>query len=161
MGNVSLPIFPQERTVVVDHRRGVVVDAFLFHLEDGNDEGDVELAGEVLHQLDGGAVRDRLGEVVPAGGLLGAEIRSVENLLEAHDLPAGGRGLADVGHVLVHHGLLGGFERGIRRGGVGGLNQRTADDTRHESSLPPGYTSPFGLATGKAAMGPIMSLPEG
>ena len=49
------------------------------------------------------------------GGLLGAEVRAVEDLLQADDLRAGFGGLLDVGDVLVDHGLLGGLERGVGR----------------------------------------------
>jgi hypothetical protein len=70
-----------------DHGGGVVVDAFLLDLVDRDDQRDVVLARQVLHEADGGAVRDGLGEIVPAGGLLGAEIRAVEDLLQAHDGP--------------------------------------------------------------------------
>ena len=119
----------------MDDGGGVVVDAFLLDLVDGHDQGDVVLPRQVLHQADGGAVGDRLGEIVPLGGLLGAEVRTVEDLLQADDLRAGFGGLLDVGHVLVDHGLLGGFERGVGRRGVGGLNQRTANDARHETPL--------------------------
>ena len=66
------------------------------------------LAREILHEPDGGAVGDGLGEVVPAGVLLGAEVGAVEDLLQADDLGAGFGGLLDVGDVLVDHGLLGG-----------------------------------------------------
>ncbi len=93
------------------------------------------LARQILHQPDGGAVGDGLGEVVPAGGLLGAEIGAVEDLLQADDLRAGGGRLLDVGHVLLDHGAswwLPAKHRGRR---IGGLDQRTPHDTRHESSI--------------------------
>ena len=63
--------------------------------------------------------------------LFGAEVGAVEDLLQADDLRAGVGGLLDIGDVLVDHGLFGDLERGIGRRGVGGLNQRTADDARH------------------------------
>ncbi len=131
MRDVGLAVLAEVSAVVVDHRGGVVVDAFLLELVDRDDEGDVMLARQVLHQPDGGAVGDRLGEIVPAGGLLGAEVRAVEDLLQADDLRAGFRGLPDVIDVLVDHGLLGGFERSVRRRDVGGLNQRAADISGH------------------------------
>ena len=108
MRDVGLAVLAEVAAVVVDHGGGVVVDAFLLDFVDGNDEGDVVLPGQVLHQPDGGAVGDGLGEVVPLGGLLGAEVGPVEDLLQADDLGAGFGGLLDVGDVLVDHGLLGG-----------------------------------------------------
>ena len=64
------------------------------------------LARQFLHALDGGAVGDRLGEIVPAGLLFGAEVRAVEDFLEAGDLRAALRRLGDVRFVLVHHRVL-------------------------------------------------------
>ena len=145
VGDVGLAVLAEVGAIVVDDGGGVVVHAFLLDFVDGHDQGDVMLPGQVLHQADGGPVGDGLGEVVPLGGLLGAEVGAVEDLLEADDLGAGFGGLLDVGDVLVDHGLLGGCERGVGRRGVGGLNQRTANDARHETPL-------------KRAMGFIMSF---
>src|ERR1035441_7459190 len=131
----SLAVLAEEAAIVVDDGGGVVVDACLLDFVDGHDEGNVILPGQILHEADGGSVGDGFGEIVPAGGLLGAEIGPVEDLLEADDLGAGAGGLLDISDVLIDHGLLGGWKRGLRRGGVGGLNQRTANDARHEISL--------------------------
>ncbi len=119
----------------MDHRGGVVVDAFLLLLVDGHDERDVVFACEVLHQADGGAVGHRLGEIVPAGFLLGAEIRPVENLLKTDDLRARGRGLSDIADVLVDHGFFHLLEGQSDGSDVGGLNQRAADDSGHSRVL--------------------------
>ena len=117
------------------------------------------LAGEVAHQTDGGAVGDRLGEVVPPGGLLGAEVGAVENLLQADDLRAGRRRLTDVLDVLVDHGLLGGFERGVGRGGVGSLNERAPHVTGHEILLGAREHNTSAVwRPEKEAMTPIMEL---
>ena len=51
--------------------------------------------GEGLHKLGRGTVGDRFGGVVPAGGLFGAEVGAVENLLQADDLRACGCCLSD------------------------------------------------------------------
>src|ERR1017187_10003297 len=59
MRDMSFAVLAEERAVVVDHGGGVVIDPFLFHLVNGNDEGDVELARQILHEPDGGAVGDR------------------------------------------------------------------------------------------------------
>src|SRR6185437_677140 len=81
VGDVGFAVFAEVGAVVVDDGGGVVVDALLFDLVDGNDEGDVEAAGEVLHEADGGAAGDVFGSVVPASGLFGAEVGAVEDLL--------------------------------------------------------------------------------
>src|SRR5664280_336070 len=133
--DVALAVLAEEAAVVVDDGGGVVVDACLLDFVDGHDEGNVILLRQILHEADGGSVGDGLGEIVPAGGLLGAEVGPVEDLLEADDLRAGPGGLLDISDVLIDHGLLGGGKRGVRRGGVSGLNQRTANDARHENSL--------------------------
>src|ERR1039458_236603 len=75
---MSLAVLAEVGAVVVDDGGGVVIDAFLFHFVNGNDQGDVELARQILHEPDGGAIGNRLGEIVPAGSLFGAEIRSEE-----------------------------------------------------------------------------------
>src|ERR1039458_1903830 len=133
--DVGLAVLAEEAAVVVDDGGGVVVDACLLDFVDGHDEGNVILLRQILHEADGGSVGDGLGEIVPAGGLLGAEVGPVEDLLEADDLRAGPGGLLDISDVLIDHGLFGDLKRGVRRGGVGGLNQRTANDTSHENSL--------------------------
>src|ERR1039457_1550636 len=133
--DVGLAVLAEEAAVVVDDGGGVVVDACLLDFVDGHDEGNVILLRQILHEADGGSIGDGLGEIVPAGGLLGAEVGPVEDLLEADDLRAGPGGLLDISDVLIDHGLFGDLERGVGRGGVGGLNQRTANDTSHENSL--------------------------
>src|ERR1035437_5115713 len=133
--DVGLAVLAEVSAVVVDHGGGVVEQACLLDFVDGYDERDVMLLGQIPHEADGGPVGDGLGEIVPAGSLLAAEVGSVEDLLEANDLRAGSGGLLDIGDVLIDHGLLGGGKRGVRWGGVGGLNQRTANDARHENSL--------------------------
>ena len=85
--------FTEVCAVVADHRRGVVVDAFQLHLIDRDDQRDVMLPREVLHELDGRTVRDGLGEVVLLRGLLSAEVWLVEDLLQADDLRADFGGL--------------------------------------------------------------------
>ena len=74
----------------------------------------MELASEIAHELDGGTVGDGLGDIVPARGLLGAEIRAGEDLLETNDLRAGVGSLADIDEMLVDHGLADGGERCFR-----------------------------------------------
>jgi len=87
--------------------------------------------GDLLHELDGGAIGHRLGHLIPAGILLGTEIRAVENFLQAQDLNLLFGGLLDQLQVLVNHGLLDLFQRVAGAKHVGGLNQSAADVTRH------------------------------
>jgi hypothetical protein len=85
----------------------------------------VVLAGDVLHEFDGGAVGDEFGGVVPAGVLLGAEVGAVEDLLQADDLRAGVGGLLDEAEVLLDHARFGFSERRIGGGCVRRLNEGT------------------------------------
>jgi hypothetical protein len=63
--------------------------------------------------------------------LLGAKVGAVEDLLQADDLGAGGRGLADEGDMLFDHGLFL-CSQGLRgRDSVGGLNDGTSNNTGH------------------------------
>ena len=124
-----LRYLPRYEPVGVDHRRGVVVDALgvLILLVHRHDEDHAGLLRQLLHALRGRAVRDVLGVAEVLRVLDLAEVRAVEQLLEAHHLRAIGRGLARVVHVLLDHRLL---VAGPLR-----LEQRGADDSRHEFNL--------------------------
>ena len=67
---------------------------------------DVIYARQVLHQAGGGAVGNRLGDVVPFAVLHLAEVGAVEQFLVADDLRAFLSGLARIVHVLVDHRFL-------------------------------------------------------
>src|ERR1039458_1840586 len=62
--DMSLAVLAEERAVVVDDGGGVVIDALLFHFVNGNDEGNVQFARQILHQPDGRAIGNGLGEIV-------------------------------------------------------------------------------------------------
>ena len=51
---MGLAVLAEVTAIGVHHKRGVVVDAGLFLLEDGHDQYQVELAGQASHQLGGG-----------------------------------------------------------------------------------------------------------
>ena len=78
MRNVVLAIFAQITSVGVDHRSGVVINAGHFDFVDGNNKNHLIFFRELLHQGDGGAVGDALGEFIPAGLLLRTKIRTVK-----------------------------------------------------------------------------------
>ena len=84
--NVVLAVLAEVRAVGVDHGGGVVVHAVHLALVDRHDDRHAVLLREVLDQARRRAVGHGLGEVVPACRLLGAEVRPVEQLLEAEDL---------------------------------------------------------------------------
>src|SRR5262249_45468164 len=73
--DVRLAILAEICTIVVNHRGGVVIQPLLLHFVDRDDQREVVLPREVLHEPNGWTVRNGLCEVVPAGGLFGAEIR--------------------------------------------------------------------------------------
>jgi hypothetical protein len=149
---VCLAVLAEERAVASDHGGGVVEDfpALRFpvlnfpdlNFIDGNDQRDAKLPGQLHHELHGGAVGDALGEVVPSRGLLGAEVRAVEDLLQADDLRPIGHRRANHRDVLFYHRLLDCGQRRARAVDVHGdyilrLDQRTSNDSRHGSPSPP------------------------
>src|SRR5262249_40539253 len=80
----------------------------------------------LLEELRRRAVRHALGEPVPLAVLLGAEVGTVEELLEAEDLDALLRRLADQAEVLLDHGVLDLLDRTLR---VDVRRHRTLDQT--------------------------------
>ena len=101
--DVVLAVLAEHRAVGVDHRGGVVVVAGALDLEHRHDEHHPGLPGQRLHPRDRRPVRHRLGPAVVLGLLDLAEVRRVEDLLEAHDLRALLRGLPRVGLVDLDH----------------------------------------------------------
>ncbi len=125
--DVVLAVGAEDGAVGVDHGRGVVVEAGLLDLEDGDDDHHAGLAGQGLHAADGGPVGHRFGPAVVLRVLDLAEVGGVEDLLEPDDLRAPPGGLAGVLLVLRHHGL------GVA--GPGGLDESGTYDVGHELLL--------------------------
>jgi hypothetical protein len=94
IGDVHLPVHAEQRPVGVDDRGRVPVDAGGLALEERDDDDDAELSRELLHRAHGRS-GDRLREVEPLALLRFAEVRGVEQLLEADDSRPARRGLAD------------------------------------------------------------------
>ena len=101
--DVDLAELAEIAAVGVDHRRRVVVDAGHRLLVDRHDDDHGVLAGEVLHQPGGRAVRNRLGRAVPFRILAWAEIGLGEDLLEAQHLDALLGRLGDERQVRLDH----------------------------------------------------------
>ena len=100
-----LAVLAEDRAVGVDDDRGVVVHARLVLLVDRQHHHDAELLrerGEALHDRPVGG----LGVVVVLHVLGDAEVRTVEQLLEADHLRALLLGLSGELLVLVEHRLL-------------------------------------------------------
>jgi len=133
--NVMLAILAQIAAVGIDYRSGVVVDAGGLFLVDRHHDHHPVPARQLLHQLDGGAVGNALGGLVPARILLGAKIRAGEDFLHAQNLHALGGGLFDQRQGLVDVGFADDGDRFIRRTGHRGLDQSALDDSRH--GVPP------------------------
>src|SRR5215471_7530017 len=104
--DVVLAVLAEEGAVGVDHRGGVVVDALLLFLVDRHDQHHLVLPRHVAHQPDCGAVGHPLGPGVPLRLLYLAEVRAVEEFLQASDTSALRRGIADRGHRVLHHRVL-------------------------------------------------------
>ena len=85
MRYVVLAVFAQIAAVSVDDRGGVVINAGHFHFVDWHDKRHLIFFRKFLHERDGGAFGDALGELVPASFLFGAKIRTIKKLLEAED----------------------------------------------------------------------------
>src|SRR5215217_185556 len=123
--NVVLPVFPEHRTVGVDHHRGVVVNARLLLLEDRQHHDEVKLGskrGETLHS---GTV-GRFGIVVVLDVFGDPEVRPVEQLLEADHLRFLGLCVPGELLMLVEHRFL--------VAGPGRLSNRRTD---HCHAAPP------------------------
>ena len=121
--DVGLAVLAQVAPVGVDHRRGVVVDPRVLFLVHRRDDHDAVLPGHVLEQFGGRAVRDGLGVGVVVGVLHLAEIRPVEEFLQAHHLRARRGGRLDVVHRRRDHRIL--------VTGPALLDKRGPDDLRH------------------------------
>ncbi|TMD12716.1 MAG: TIGR03842 family LLM class F420-dependent oxidoreductase, partial [Chloroflexi bacterium] len=106
VGDVRLAVLTQHRAIVLDQHRGVVVDAGLGLFVERHDQRHLVLLRQRLHPPDGWAVVP-LGGVVPLGILLGAEVGTKEDLLQAGDLRTLGRGLRDQLLVLFDRFLFG------------------------------------------------------
>src|SRR6266568_3855508 len=135
--DVGLAVLAEVAAVRVDHRRGVVVDSRLLLLVHRHHQHHLVLPGQLLHEGDGRPVGDTLGQVVPARLLLGAEVRPVEQLLQAEDLDLLARGPIDQLQVLVDHGLLDGRQAGLRTLHVPGLDEAGTHDAPHGALLLP------------------------
>src|SRR5215467_14390393 len=139
--DVVLAVLAEVGAVGVDDRGGVVEDAFLLRFVDRHDQHHLVLARDVTHQPDGRPVGHRLCPGVPFGLLHLAEVRTVEEFLQAGDARALGRGIPDRRHRVLHHRIL-----------VAGpllLDQGGTYDIGHAGLLssagqPPGYPAAAG-----------------
>src|SRR5215217_7907124 len=120
LGDVLLAELAEVGPVGVDDRRSVVVDPRLDDLVHRQHHHHAELPGDGLEALRRRPVRDGFGVVVVGGVLDLAEVRAVEELLEADDLGPGIGGLAGRLLVLVDHGVLGAGPIGLQQGGSDG-----------------------------------------
>ena len=119
--DVLLAELAEVRAVGVDDGGRVVVQPGLLDLVHRQHQHHAELLGDGLEALRRRPVGDRLGVVVVLGLLDLAEVRAVEQLLEAHHLGAVGGGLAGGLLVLVDHRLLGAGPVGLQECGSDGV----------------------------------------
>jgi hypothetical protein len=123
LGDVLLAELAEVTAVGVDDGSRVVVDAGLDDLVHRQHDHHAKFLGDGLEPLRRRSVGDRLGVVVELGVLHLAEVRAVEQFLEADDLGTLGGGIAGGRLVLVDHRLL--------VPGPIGLQQRRLDSPRH------------------------------
>jgi hypothetical protein len=117
---VLLAELAEVRAVGVDHGGGVVVHAGLHDLVHRQHDHHAQLLCHRHEALRRRPVGDQLGVVVVRRVLHLAEVRAVEELLEADDLGSGVGGLAGGFLVLVDHGVLGAGPIGLQQGGANG-----------------------------------------
>ena len=120
--DVHLAIGAEHAAVGVDHGGRVAIEPRRFALVEGHHDDDVELLGERLKRVNGRAV-GWLGDVEPLGFHALAEVRRVEELLQADDLRAPRGRLANTRHCARH------VAGEINRGGV--LNDTDVNDVVH------------------------------
>src|ERR1700710_526166 len=77
--DVSLPVFPEIRTVIMDYGGNVVENALQFPFIDGNDQHHTILLSNILHRADRGAAGNLFRRVVPASILFRAEVWTGED----------------------------------------------------------------------------------
>ena len=126
--NVLLAILTKVSAISVIDGSGVVEDAAHLALIHRNDHHHGVLLGSSGNQIGGGA-GDFFGSLVPARVLAGAEVWSVEDLLQAQNLHALLASVFDHGKVLVHHRLLNFLDGAllvVQR--VAALDEAAADD---------------------------------
>ena len=134
--DVVLAIDAEHGTVGIDDHGGVIVHAADRTFVERHDEGDPELAREILHQARRRTVGDEFGRLIPFRILLGTEVRPIEELLQTHDLRAAFSGLTDHAHVLLDRDALVHFD-GLAAGRiVMGLDQTDGDDVAHSDVVP-------------------------
>ena len=94
---MHLAIDAEQRPIGVDDRGGIVIDARRAPLEQRADDDDAQLAREAAERI-GGRSRNGFGQIEQRGVFLAAEILRAEQFLQADDLRAPARGLADAPH---------------------------------------------------------------
>src|SRR5262249_6334753 len=123
MRYVSLAILSKVSSIRIYHRRGIVVNAGHFFFVDRNDHRHPMLARELAHELRRRPIRYALYEVVPVRVLLGREVRTIEELLQADDLTSLTSRVLNHRDVFVDHRLLYCGDRAVGRFNVRGLYQ--------------------------------------
>ena len=128
--DVLLAVLAEVGAVGVDDGRRVVVQPGLLDLVHREHEHHPELLGHRLEPLRRRPVGDRLGVPVVLGVLHLAEVRAVEQLLEAHHLCPLSGGLPGRVLVLVDHRFLVARPIGLQQGGFhGGPHAPDCNDT--------------------------------
>src|SRR5690349_19534561 len=164
--DVGLAVLAQVLAVGVDHRRGVVVDARVLFLVHRRDDDDAVLPGHVLEELGRRAVGDRFGVGVVVRVLHLAEVRPVEEFLQADHLRASRGGGLDMVHRCRDHRFLVAGPALLDKPGPDDLRHRSCppDDPRKAQSLHPGGParqpwSPPRVAYGRTSPAAAMSAP--
>ena len=106
MGNVVFTVLPQVGPIGIQHRRRVVIHAGYSLFVNRHYHRHSVFLGQFLHQSHCGSAGNGLGHRVPSLVLLGAEVGTVEDLLQTEDLHSLTGRLFDESEVLLQHVLL-------------------------------------------------------
>ena len=105
MRDVHFSELAQVRPIGINHRGRVVINSRQILFVDRDYDDHAMLLRKFLHQLDGRAIGNLFGQLVPFRVLLGTKIGTVEQFLKTDKLCSLGGSLFDHANVLVDHRL--------------------------------------------------------
>jgi hypothetical protein len=105
VGNVVLSVLAEVFTISVNDGGSVIENTSHVLFVDGSDDNHLVFLG-IFRQKVGGGAGDGFSRGIPGLVLAGAEVRSVEDLLEAENLDSLLAGFVDQRKMLLEHGVL-------------------------------------------------------
>ena len=123
---MHLAILAGDRARAIEDHRGVVIQPGGAPLEQRGDDDQLQLLGQRADAL-GARAGNRLGAVELVDALVLAEIRAVVQLLQQHQLGAGGRGFAQAGLDRVEIGVAAAAVGFLQQGDLEGFRAHGYD----------------------------------